>query len=99
MGMIEIVGIDHAGVLIGFVLAKPYWGQGYMTETLKVLIEWCLQQPNIYRVWAFCDVENTSSARVLQKAGMQKEGILRRWIKLPHLDQKPRDCFCYSVVK
>jgi RimJ/RimL family protein N-acetyltransferase len=99
LGMIEIVAIDHAGALVGFVLAKRYWDSGYMTETLKAVIDWCLNQKRIFRVWAFCDVENRSSARVMEKAGMQREGILRRWIKLPQLGDKPRDCFCYSIVK
>ena len=99
LGMIEIVGIDHAGALIGFVLSQNYWGLGYMTEAVKALIEWCLKQQNIFRVWAFCDVENIASIRVLEKSGMQREGILRRWIKLPQLGQKPRDCYCYSLVK
>ena len=30
LGMIEIVGIDHAGLNVGYVLAKKYWGKGYM---------------------------------------------------------------------
>jgi len=99
LGMIEIVGIDHAGVNVGYVLAKKYWGKGYIPEALKVIIEWSIQQEDIYRVWAICDTENIASARVMEKAGMQKEGILRRWLKLSNISKIPRDCFCYSIVK
>jgi len=99
IGMIEIVNIDHTGVNLGYVLARPYWGQGYMTEVLQKIIAWALNQNDIYRVWAICDIENTASTRVLQKSGMQREGILRRWVILPNMSEVPRDCFCYSIVR
>ena len=99
LGMIEIVNIEQSGIQLGYVLAKPFWGNGYMTESLKAIIEWSLKQKDIYRVWAVCDVENSASARVLEKAGMQKEGTLRRWVKLPYFSETPRDCFCYSIIK
>jgi RimJ/RimL family protein N-acetyltransferase len=99
LGMIEIVNIEQSGIQLGYVLAKPFWGNGYMTESLKMVIDWSLTQNDIYRVWAICDLENTASARVMEKAGMQKEGILRRWARLPNFGEKPRDCFCYSTVK
>lgn len=45
-----------------------------MTEALRRVLEWTRCQPQIYRVWAECDVENVASARVLQKVGMEHEG-------------------------
>ena len=99
VGMVEIVNIDQTGVQIGYVLAKPYWGNGYMTEVLRKIIDWGLKQKDIYRVWAICDFDNIASTRVMEKAGMQREGILRRWVILPNLGDEPRDCYCYSIVK
>ncbi len=99
LGMIEMVDVDTNGINIGYVLAKQYWGNGYAAEALKIIIDWGLQQKDIYRIWAVCDVGNPASARVLEKAGMQKEGILRKWIKLVNISQIPRDCHCYSIVK
>lgn len=98
VGMIEARFNEH-GFLLGYVLAKPFWGKGYMSEALRALIDWALQQPEIYRVWAFCDVENHSSARVLEKSGMQREGLLKRWFKHPNRSQDPRDCYCYAKTK
>jgi ribosomal-protein-alanine N-acetyltransferase len=99
LGMIEMINIDFSGITLGFALAKPYWGQGYMPEALRGIIEWCFRQDDIYRVWAFCDVENHSSARALEKAGMHQEGILKKWISLPQYGKVPRDCYCYAMVK
>lgn len=83
----------------GYVLAKRCWGNGYMPEALRPLVDWALHQDHIYRVWAFCDVDNRPSARVLEKVGMQKEGTLRRWMVHPNISNIPRDCFSYSCVK
>ena len=99
LGMIEIVAIDHAGVNVGYVLAKKFWGKGYIPEALKAIINWAFLQEEIFRVWAFCDTENIASAKVLEKAGMQQEGILRRWLKLSNISEIPRDCYSYSIVK
>ena len=84
---------------LGYVLARAYWGQGYMTEALTSLIAWALKQPGIYRIWGVCDVDNLASARCMQKAGMQLEGILRRWSVHPNISSEPRDSCCYAIVK
>ena len=99
LGMIGIAELNVHGAMIGFVLDKTYWGMGYTTEAVKTLVDWAIGQESIFRVWAVCDTENGASARVLEKAGMQQEGILRRWVVLPNISDVPRDCFCYSVVK
>jgi RimJ/RimL family protein N-acetyltransferase len=84
---------------LGYVLARPYWGRGYMTEALRALIAWALKQKDIYRIWAVCDVDNIASARVMEKVGMQREGTLKRWSVHPNLSPEPRDSYCYAIVK
>jgi RimJ/RimL family protein N-acetyltransferase len=44
-------------------------------------------------------VENRASARVLEKAGLQLEGTLRRYLVLPSLGYAPRDMLCYATVR
>jgi RimJ/RimL family protein N-acetyltransferase len=84
---------------LGYVLARLYWGNGYMTEAVRGLVHWALKQKQIYRIWAVCDVDNIASSRVMEKAGMQREGILRRWSVHPNLSPEPRDSYCYAIVK
>jgi RimJ/RimL family protein N-acetyltransferase len=84
---------------LGYVLERASWGKGYMTEAVRFLVDWAVSQPSIYRVWATCDVTNLASAHVLEKVGMQREGVLRRWIMHPNLSEEPRDCYCYALVK
>ena len=98
MGMVEI-RIDRYQGDIGFVLERKHWGQGYTSEASKALVDWALGLDEIVRVWAICDTENVASARVMEKAGMQREGILRRYLVHPNLSDEPRDVFMYAKVK
>jgi ribosomal-protein-alanine N-acetyltransferase len=98
VGMLEL-RIDKYIADLGYVIAHEYWGNGYATEITKAVIEWAMAQEKIYRVCATCDVENLASVRVLEKVGMQREGILRRFIVHPNICDEPRDSYCYSVVK
>ncbi|HJU17315.1 MAG TPA: GNAT family N-acetyltransferase [Stellaceae bacterium] len=83
----------------GYVLARPHWGQGLMSEALAAVAEWATMQPAIWRIGAVCDVDNRASARVMEKAGLQYEGVLRRWILNPNIGPEPRDCFSYARVR
>ena len=96
------IGITLEGggkALFGYVLAKKFWGHGFAAEALTYLVDWSLAQPTVYRAWAFCDVENTASIRVMEKAGMTREGVLRRWHTCPTLSPEPRDCVVCAKVK
>jgi [ribosomal protein S5]-alanine N-acetyltransferase len=97
-GMLE-ARVRAGSVDIGYVLAPRFWRQGLMSEAVRGLVEWAMRQPEIYRVWAVCDVDNVASARLLASVGMQLEGRLRRWLMHPNVSDAPRDCYCYSIVR
>ncbi len=98
MGMIN-ARVENHKWQIGYILARAYWGKGYMTEALRKLVGWALEQPEISRIWSVCDIENRASARVMEKAGMRREGTLPRWSVHPNLSPEPRDSYCYSVAR
>jgi len=39
------------------------------------------------------------SCRMLEKAGLQREGTLRRWSMKPNIGPEPRDAFVFSKVR
>lgn len=98
IGMIGCRVREHAAD-IGYVIGQNYWGRGYVTEAAKAIVNWASSLESIYRVWAVCDIENKASSRVLEKVGMQREGILRRYIVHPNISPEPRDCFVYAKVR
>jgi RimJ/RimL family protein N-acetyltransferase len=93
------VGFDMHGVVVGYVLSRAYWGRGLMTEAVRYVAAWALAQPPFFRVWAFCDAKNLASARVMEKAGLVREGLLRRWHVCPTISPEPRDCLVYAKVR
>ena len=99
--LIGMVGLRLNGFKadIGYVLARPYWGKGFATEAVRAILSWALAQPEVYRVWAMCDVDNLASARVLEKVGMKREGVMRRSQIHPGISAEPRDSYCYAIVK
>jgi [ribosomal protein S5]-alanine N-acetyltransferase len=84
---------------VGYVLARRWWGLGLMTEALTEVARWALRQDCVFRIGSVCDVENIGSARVMEKSGLVREGLLRRWLVHPNISDEPRDCFVYAMVR
>jgi ribosomal-protein-alanine N-acetyltransferase len=70
-----------------------------MPKAASAVIDWAFQQPSIYRVCATTDLENVASQRVLEKVGMLREGILRKYIVHPNISDIPRDSYIYAITK
>jgi len=98
VGMIGAKIAGHQAV-VGYVLAKRFWGKGIMTQALTALVAELLSRPAIYRVYALHDIDNPSSGRVMEKAGMMYEGLLRRAGVHPNVSDQPRDSKLYARTK
>jgi [ribosomal protein S5]-alanine N-acetyltransferase len=78
----ELVGaiglnIDAAARVaeLGYWIGVPWWGQGIATEAVRALIDFGFTQLDLERIHAHHFARNPASGRVLQKAGMEFEGI------------------------
>lgn len=92
------VHIDGHKAMIGYVLAEESWGLGFMSEALRAVMSHLKEsRPDLVRLWAFCDVANPASSRVMEKAGMTREGVLKSWALNPA--GEPIDCPIYSWVR
>ena len=81
---------------LGFTLNRHYWGHGYMTEAGKLILELAFDVLNLERVYAGHDVKNAASGKVLSRLGMQREGTLRKSVKIKG---ELVDSACYSILK
>lgn len=63
---------------VGYWLARPYWGKGIMTDVVKAFCDYWFENSPVIRFSAAVFAYNAASARVLEKAGFQKEGYLRQ---------------------
>ena len=90
---------EYDGFNLGFLLARAYWGRGYMPEAGAAVVDWAFAQPSVSRVSAACDMENHASARALEKAGFVRERILHEFSVHPNISSAPRDCFEYAITR
>jgi [ribosomal protein S5]-alanine N-acetyltransferase len=75
---------DKGEVEIGYGTYKQFQGKGYMTEAIKALIAWALNQPQVKAIFAETDKSNIASSRVLLKNGFVKTGETKTmdlWLK------------------
>jgi ribosomal-protein-alanine N-acetyltransferase len=68
---------EHHRLLMGYVLNRKYWGNGYMTEAVREMIRFAFEEMSMHRVAATCDFDNIRSARVMERCGMSLEGTFR----------------------
>ncbi|WP_322907709.1 GNAT family protein [Paenibacillus campi] len=68
---------EQTNAELGYVLHPAYQGNGYVTEACMAVIEAGFQQLGVHRIYAKCRPHNSASAKVMQRIGMQHEGLLR----------------------
>jgi ribosomal-protein-alanine N-acetyltransferase len=82
---------------LGFALARPFWGRGFMPEAVRQVMASAFEDRALFRVGALCRVDHRASVRVLEKAGMVCEGLLRKL--LPQEGREPADALSFARVR
>ena len=79
IGSIAVVKLNEevGSADMGYCIGRKYWGQGLVPEALKAVMDYLFDEVGLNRVAACHDVNNPKSGRVMEKAGMKLEGILR----------------------
>ena len=62
----------------GYCLGERFWNKGYATEALRAVVDYMFYDVNVNRIEGCCSVNNPASGRIMQKAGMLKEGRIRQ---------------------
>ncbi len=79
IGNISVVKLreDIAAADMGYCMGRAWWGMGLMPEALRAVMSYLFTEVGMNRIAACHDVNNPKSGRVMDKAGMRVEGILR----------------------
>ena len=79
IGNISVVKLNERteAADMGYCMSRTYWGQGLMPEALTAVTDYLFDVIGLNRVAACHDANNPKSGRVMEKAGMRLEGILR----------------------
>lgn len=67
---------------LGYWMGAKYTGRGIMSEALACLLPFAFQNLRLHRVEAACMPDNAASLRVLEKAGFNREGYVRGYLKI-----------------
>ena len=68
--------------MIGYWMGERHAGQGHMTAGLQLAIGYIFGQLALHRIEAACIPENDRSIRLLEKAGFQREGYMKEYLKI-----------------
>jgi ribosomal-protein-alanine N-acetyltransferase len=70
--------IERCSAELGYWLGEKYWGRGIMTEAIRGFTGWAMPRFALTRVYAEVFAENPASGKVLEKAGFERVGVLRK---------------------
>ena len=92
----HLINHHHKRAEIGYELDDTNWGQGYASEALQAILAYGFEKLQLIRIAAVVYVENKASQKLLNKAGFQEEGLLRK-----HMIQNgvAHDTILYSLLK
>lgn len=93
------VDVDRFVVNVGYALGRAYWNHGYATEALRAIRDAVFADPGVWRFQAFHAVGNAASGRVMEKVGLQLEGVLRRYFVHPQLGPEPQDVVMRALTR
>lgn len=78
--LIGAIGLEasprHNRAELGYWIGVPYWGSGYCTEAAIEVIRYGFEVMQLHKITCSHMEWNAASGRVMQKAGMHKEGAL-----------------------
>jgi [ribosomal protein S5]-alanine N-acetyltransferase len=77
IGFVPGRDIERYSAEIGYWLGRRYWGRGIASDALRTLTEHLFREQHLLRLFALPFAGNTASIRVLEKAGYEREGLLR----------------------
>lgn len=101
IGLHAMRGKEHtyAGKIreIGYVLNPKYWGCGYATEAVRVLLEYGFEELKLDRIWCTHFEFNERSKRVIEKCHFHY--IKKEERRLSLVDEIRVITYCYSMTK
>jgi len=99
VGLIGLHDIDwySRNAEIGYWIWKEYWGKGYATEAVKLVLKYAFEYLNLNKVSGRVCEPNKASQRVLEKNGFKLVGKLRKQEYIPEMGLV--DVLIYDILR
>jgi RimJ/RimL family protein N-acetyltransferase len=92
---ISQVNLERKMGAIGYWIGPRFRRRGYAVRAVGLLSRWAIEVLGLERIELFTDTENGASQRVAERAGFQREGLLRQF----HTGRgERRDDYIYSLL-
>ena len=66
---VKDVNEERGEAEIGYWIGRPFWGQGYASEAVRLVVAFAFEDLGLRRLYAHVLAHNPASGRVLEKAG------------------------------
>jgi len=77
LGLHSVNWIDRRAV-VGIGLGeRDYWGKGYGTDALNILVRFAFDRLNLHKLFLYVNEQNPRAIRSYEKAGFRREGLYR----------------------
>lgn len=96
LGAVSRFGPEGHHASVGCWVRREARGRGVGTRSLRAVADWTFATTAVIRLDAYILVGNTASERMTQRAGFQREGVLRAWELIRGV---PSDCVVYSRLR
>lgn len=82
IGSINLKIVDDDTVQFNYAIDNRYVNNGYMTEALTIIKDFCMNKLKVKKFQGACCVENIASKRVMEKCDLELVEVLDDYIKL-----------------
>ena len=69
--------IERSSAELGYWIGEAFWGRGIASAAVAAVTDFGFRELRLARMFAVPFAHNTASHRVLEKAGYEREGVLR----------------------
>jgi ribosomal-protein-alanine N-acetyltransferase len=77
IGYVRGTDVERYSAEVGYWLGQDHWRRGIVTDALRLLTTHLFEEVQLLRLFALPMAGNDGSIRVLEKAGYEREGLMR----------------------
>ena len=96
VGRVDLGGFTKKSMAeLSYYFAAEYWGKGFATEAVKEVVRFGFDDLKLHRIQATVMPNNEASLKVLNNAGFQEEGLLRKY----YFGKEFHDAFMMAIIR
>lgn len=96
IGLVRFSDIYRKKLEIGYVVGEKYWGRGYATEAVRLMLDYAWKQFDVVKIFASVYESNRASMKVLENNGFSLEAVHKKGV---YKNEKYLDEYIFSVFR